>query len=180
MFEIQPMDSLLYREQTRRSTLILCAILAALCISLATLSVALFGEAGGNNFRWNLGGVIAGLLLTMALVRLYLWQQPWMAPAVYGFRLKRNLMKVTNIMHQVEAGVTANDPTAMRVLRFYHLGLTQMHQLDGNSSAASELVKEVDQHREHMLAQGIEPEQSRLDPSWLAEVSSQWRDSKGR
>lgn len=180
MFEIQPMDPLLYREQTRRSTLILCAILAVFCIALATLSVALFGEPGGNNFRWNLGGVIAGLLLTIALVRRHLWQQPWMASATYGFRLKRNLMKVTNILHQVKAGVAANDPTAMRVLRFYHLGLTQMHQLDGNSSAASDLVREVDQHREHMLAQGIELEQHRLDPSWLAEISSHWRDNKGR
>ena len=180
MFEIQPMDPLQYREQTRRSTLILCVILAALCISLATLSVALFGEPGGDNFRWNLGGVIAGLLLTIALVRLHLWQQPWMTPAVYGFRLKRNLMKVTNILHQVKAGVAADDSTAMRVLRFYHLGLTQMHQLDGNSSAASDLVKEIDQHREHMLAHGLELEQDRLDPSWLAEVSSQWRDSKPR
>lgn len=170
MFEIQPMDPLLYRAQTRRSTLILCAILAALCISLATLSVALFGEPGGNNFRWNLGGVIAGLLLTIALVRLQLWQQPWMAPAVYGFRLKRNLMKVTNILHKVQAGVAANDPTAMRVLRFYHLGLMQMHQLDGNSSATSDMVKEVDQHCERMLEQGIELQQSHLDPSWLTQL----------
>ncbi|CEA03199.1 hypothetical protein BN1049_01035 [Pseudomonas saudimassiliensis] len=180
MFEIQSMDPLRYREQTRRSTLILCAILAALCITLATLSVALFGEPGGNNFRWNLGGVIAGLLLTIAVVRTYLWQQPWMAPAVYGFRLKRNLMKVTNILHQVEAGVADADPTAMRVLRFYHLGLLQMYQLDGNSTAASDLVKEMDQHHERMLTAGLDPHQPRLDPAWLTSVSERWRDAKRR
>lgn len=180
MFEIQPMDAELYRQQTRRSTLVLCAILAALCIALATLSVSLFGEPGGNNFRWNLGGVVAGLLLTIAVVRLYLWQQPWMAPAVYGFRLKRNLMKVTNILHQVEAGVAARDATAMRVQRFYHLGLLQMHQLDGNSSAISDMVKAVDLHREQMLAEGLAPEQQRLDPAWLASISERWRDHKRR
>jgi len=180
MFAIQPMDAEQYRQQTRRSTLILCLILAALCISLATLSVAMFGEPGGNNFRWNLGGVIAGLLLTIALVRLYLWQQPWMAPAVYGFLLKRNLMKVTNILHQVDAGVAARDATAMQVLRFYHLGLLQMHQLDGNTSAINDLVKQMDQHREQMLAEGLDPEQHQLDPAWLASISERWRDSKGR
>ena len=38
-------------------------------------------------------------------------------------------------MHQVTAAVQNDDPTAMKVLRFYHLGLLQMHELDGNSSA---------------------------------------------
>lgn len=170
MFEIQPMNAEHYRQQTRRSTLIVCVILAASCFLLASASLALFGEPGANNFRWNLGGVIAGLLLTIAVVRFYLWQQPWLAPAVYGFRLKRNLMKVTNILHQVEAGVAANDHAAMRVLRFYHLGLMQMHQLDGNSAALSDMTKQIDQHREHMLNEGLDLQQNRLDPAWLENI----------
>lgn len=170
MFEIQPMNAEQYRQQTRRSTLIVCVVLAASCFLLANASLALFGEPGGNNFRWNLGGVIAGLLLTMAVVRWFLWEQPWMAPAVYGFRLKRNLMKVTNIMHKVEAGVAAGDHNAMRVLRFYHLGLIQMHQLDGNSTALSDMTKQIDEHREHMLTEGLDLEQNRLDPAWLERI----------
>lgn len=170
MFEIQPMNAEQYRQQTRRSTLIVCVVLAASCFLLANASLALFGEPGGNNFRWNLGGVIAGLLLTMAVVRWFLWEQPWMAPAVYGFRLKRNLMKVTNIMHKVEAGVAAGDHNAMRVLRFYHLGLMQMHQLDGNSTALSDMTKQIDEHREHMLTEGLDLEQNRLDPAWLERI----------
>lgn len=170
MFEIQPMNAEQYRQQTRRSTLIVCVVLAASCFLLANASLALFGEPGGNNFRWNLGGVIAGLLLTMAVVRWLLWEQPWMAPAVYGFRLKRNLMKVTNIMHKVEAGVAAGDHNAMRVLRFYHLGLMQMHQLDGNSTALSDMTKQIDEHREHMLTEGLDLEQNRLDPAWLERI----------
>lgn len=180
MFEIQPMNAEQYRQQTRRSTLILCVILAALCTLMAALSLNLFGEPGGNNFRWNLGGVIAGLLLTIALVRLYLWQQPWMAAAVYGFRLKRNLMKVTNILHQVEAGVAANDHTAMQVLRFYHLGLMQMHKLEDNSTALSDMAKQIDQHREHMLSEGLELEQDRLDSAWLDSIRQRWGNAKRR
>ena len=178
MFEIQPMNAEQYRQQTRRSTLIVCGILAALCTLMASASIALFGEPGGNNFRWNLGGVIAGLLLTIAVVRLYLWQQPWMAPAVYGFRLKRNLMKVTNIMHKVEAGVAAGDHDAMRVLRFYHLGLMQMHRLEGNLTALSDMVKQIDQHQDRMLGQGLTPDQNSLDPAWLADVSVRWHKVK--
>ncbi|MNV27862.1 hypothetical protein D3C71_1190280 [compost metagenome] len=58
----------------------------------------------------------------------------------------------------------------MKLLRFYHLGLNQMHQLDGNSSDHGQLIREMDQHKERMQAQGIEIQQTRLDPAWLEAV----------
>jgi predicted GNAT family acetyltransferase len=93
-----------------------------------------------------------------------------MEAAVYGWRLKRSLMSVTNIMHQVTAAVETGDPAAMKLLRFYHLGLNQMHELDANSSDHSQLVREMDQHKARMETLGIDPDQSRLDPAWLEAV----------
>ncbi|MDP3979457.1 MAG: DUF3087 family protein [Pseudomonas sp.] len=170
MFEIKPLIPEKYRQQTRRSTLIIVLIFLVLGMLLATLAVWLLGEPGGDNFRWNLGGILAGLLLTVALVRFKFWQQPWMAPAVYGWQLKRRLMSITNVMHHVTAGVAAQDPSAMRLLRFYHLGLTQMHQLDGNSSALSQMIAEINRHKASMAALGMDTEQNQLDPAWLETV----------
>lgn len=170
MFEIKPLNPATYRQQTCRSTLIIVLIFALLAMLLSGLAVLLFGEAGGDNFRWNLGGVITALVLTAVLVRMKLWSQPWMAPAVYGWQLKRSLMSITNVMHHVTAGVVARDPTAMKLLRFYHLGLTQMHQLDGNSSALSQMVHEIEQHKTRMEALGMDTDQYRLDPAWLESV----------
>jgi hypothetical protein len=68
--------------------------------------------------------------------------------------------------------VQANDPTAMKVLRFYHLGLTQMHALDANSSAQAQLVGEMDAHKNTMQALGIDTEQTRFDPTWLEGLKS--------
>ena len=170
MFEIQPMSPERYRKETRTITLAILAIFVLLALTSATVAVKLFGEPGGDNFRWNLLGVLTGLAGTVAIVRLKLWSTPWMAPAVYGWRLKRSLMRVTNQMHQVKAGIEAKDPAAMKLLRFYHLGVTQMHQLDGNLSELSQMVREIDQHREAMEAQGLDIEQSRLDPNWLEAV----------
>jgi hypothetical protein len=45
-----------------------------------------------------------------------------------------------------------------------------MHQLDGNTSDHGQLIREMDQHKERMQAQGIETEQTRLDPAWLEAV----------
>jgi len=170
VFEIQPMSAERYRQQTRRSTLIVTATFAALAMLLAALAVLLFGEPGGDNLRWNVIGVALGLVLTVLLVRRVFWAQAWMAAAVYGWRLKRRLMSVTNVMHHVKAGVAANDEQAMKLLRFYHLGVTQMHQLDGNLTALSDMVREIDAHREAMQALGLDVEQSALDDSWLAAV----------
>ena len=167
MFEIQPMDPATFRQQTRRSTLIIVVLFLVLAMVLSTAAVALFGEPGGDNLRFNVGGVFVAFLLTAALMRGQFWHQTWMAPAVYSWRLKRSLMSVTNVMHQVTAAAEQNDPTAMKVLRFYHLGLTQMHELDGNSSDHAQLHREVEAHKGRMQALGLEIDQKRLDPAWL-------------
>ena len=169
-FEIKPMNPEVYRQQTRRSTFYIAAIFALLALLISGLLVMFFGAEQGDNFRLNLVGVIAALLLTMGLVRYVFWSQPWMAAAVYGWRLKRSLMRVTNVMHHVTAGVMAGDVAAMKLLRFYHLGITQMYQLDANSSGLSQMVHEIDLHKARLEALNIDTEQTRLDCAWLEAV----------
>ncbi|MEX3777769.1 DUF3087 family protein [Pseudomonas sp. MYb118] len=170
MFEIQPQNPEIYRSQTRRSTIIIALIFIALAMLLSTAAVALFGEPGGDNLRFNVGGVFVAVLAMAALMRSVLWSQPWMAPAVYGWQLKRSLMSVTNVMHKVTAAVAKDDPSAIKLLRFYHLGLNQMHQLDGNSSDHSQLIREMDAHKARMDALGIDTQQTQLNPAWLEAV----------
>ncbi|MBX9755114.1 MAG: DUF3087 domain-containing protein, partial [Pseudomonadaceae bacterium] len=148
----------------------IAALFVLLAMLLSTLAVMLLGTAGGDNFRFNLGGVLAALLLTIALVRYQFWTQPWMAAAVYGWQLKRSLMSVTNVMHQVKAGVQTGNPAAMQLLRFYHLGLAQMLELDGNTSALTEAQHDSEQHKACMVALAMDTEQLQLDPEWLATV----------
>ena len=172
MFELKPCDPATYRQQTRRSTLIVAVLFLALAMLLSSLAVMLFGEPGGDNLRFNVGGVFAGVLITLALVRGPFWNQPWLAAAVYGWQLKRSLMSVTNVMHTVTERVQANDPTAVKLLRFYHLGLTQMHELDANSSSQAQWVGEIETHKAKMQALGIDTEQTRFDPAWLEALKS--------
>lgn len=116
MFTITPTNPETYRQQTRRIAMVLVALFLVLVVLLSTLAVQLLGEPGGDNFRWNLADLLVAVALTVALVRLKLWSLPWMAPAVYGWQLKRNLMRITNRMHQVQAAVAAGDARAMQLL----------------------------------------------------------------
>ena len=170
MFEIKPMSPEIYRQQTRRSTFYIALTFVVLALLLSGLAVMMLGVAGGDNFSLNLAGVIVALIATLLLVRYRFWSQPWMASAVYGWQLKRSLMKVTNVMHHVTAGVMAGDVAAMKLLRFYHLGVTQMYQLDANTSALSQMLREIDLHKARLEALGIETEQTRLDPAWIDAV----------
>lgn len=159
-----------FLRQTRNASIRIIAVFALSAMALSALLVTLFGETGGNNFKWNLTGVILGVLLTSVLVGSLFRKQQWMAASLYGWRLKRSLMSITNQMHQLKAGVALQDAQSMQLLRFYHLALHHMHQLDGNSSAASELVREMDEHRQAMETLGLDPEQPRLNPEWLAHI----------
>jgi len=170
MFEIQPMNAETYRQKTRRSTVIIALIFLALAMVLSTAAVALFGEPGGDNLRFNVGGVFVAVLVMVALMRKVFWTQQWMAPAVYSWQLKRSLMSITNVMHHLTAAVETGDPSAMKLLRFYHLGLNQMHQLDANSSDHNQLNREMEQHKARMEALGIDTEQMQLNPAWIEAV----------
>ena len=170
MFEIKPMNPEQYRQQTRRSTVYIALTFILLALLLSGLAVMVLGVQGGDNFRLNLVGVLVALVTTLLLVRYLFWSQPWMAAAVYGWQLKRSLMKVTNVMHHVTAGIMAGDVSAMKLLRFYHLGVTQMYQLDANSSGLSQMVREIDLHKARLEALGIDTEQTRLDPAWIDAV----------
>ena len=172
MFELKSMSPEAYRQQTRRSTLYIALLFALLALVISGLAVMLAGVPGGDNFRLNLAGVIVALIVTVGLVRYVFWSQPWMAAAVYGWQLKRSLMRVTNVMHHVTAGVMAGDVSALKLLRFYHLGITQMYQLDANSSALSQMVREIDMHKARLEALGIDTEQTRLDPAWIEKVKT--------
>lgn len=172
MFELKSMSPEAYRQQTRRSTLYIALLFALLALVISGLAVMLAGVPGADNFRLNLAGVIVALIVTVGLVRYVFWSQPWMAAAVYGWQLKRSLMRVTNVMHHVTAGVMAGDVSALKLLRFYHLGITQMYQLDANSSALSQMVREIDLHKARLEALGIDTEQTRLDPAWIEKVKT--------
>ncbi len=170
MFEIRSIDPLQYRRETRRSSLIVVAVFAVLGMACATLSVQLFGEPGGNNFRWNIGGVLIGLALTIALVRLVFWHRPWMDAARYGWALKRNLMRITNCMHLVEQRLDADDPNALRVLRFYHLATDHMRELDGQPGDPDEDLAQRERVRIGLEQQGLPIEQTRLDLTWIEAI----------
>lgn len=170
IFTLESRDPEQYRRETRKSNLIIMVTFAVLAMALASLSVHFFGNPEGGNTLWNLAGVLVGVIATTAVFKLHFWRQPWMEAARYGWRLKRSLMSITNILHTVKDGVEQGNPTALRVMRFYHLGLEQMYRLENNESALCDLLDESRSHLNTLQAQEIDPEQPSLDPAWIEQL----------
>ena len=170
VFQLQTIDPERYRRETRRSSLIVLLSFAVLAMNCATLTVHLFDDPQQGSVVWNLLGVLLGLLITALLVRTVYWSLPWMASARYGWRLKRCLMRIGNAMHRLERAEAAGDPEALRILRFYHLGVDQMQTLEGGGR----LDDDTDPLRKRVLAslhaRGLVPEQTRFEAHWDAHL----------
>ncbi|SFB97676.1 Protein of unknown function [Marinospirillum celere] len=170
-FQLEFLDPQEYRSKTRKSSVIIILIFALLGMGLASLLVSLLGTPGGNNFRWNLLGVLSGLILTVLLVKYYLSQQPFMREAVYGWHLKRSLMRITNVMHRIKPLAEAGSHQAMKLLRFYHLAVEEMHRLDGNEANPLEIKAEKKALEEKMQAEGLDLSQHTFDSQMLKDLS---------
>lgn len=175
-FQLQEFDPVEYRRKTRQSSFVIIVIFALLGMGCASLMVAWFGSPGGNNFRWNLLGVLLGLLITFLLVKYYLSQQPLMREAVYAWHLKRNLMRITNWMHRLKPLAENRHPRALQVLRFYHLAVEQMQYLEGDDSGSLEIKAEKQATQEALEALSMELDQRMLDTAWLDELKDKTAD----
>jgi TolA-binding protein len=86
-----------------------------------------------------------------------------MKEAMYAFRLKRQLMHIYNVMGRLQDAADKGDVEATKILRFYQLGLEQMHKLDNNSYELMELEGQMRELESKMKEMGIEQNQTEFD-----------------
>ncbi|WP_321323467.1 DUF3087 family protein [Thiomicrorhabdus sp.] len=172
MFKIEEIDPVFYRKQTRKATLIVMAIFIVIGFGSASLALHWFGEHSNNHLVLNLIGAFVGLLITAAIVKVYFADKEWMKEAIYAWRLKRNLMYVTNSLANIQKAVEQGDEQAMKILRFYHLGLEQMHKLDDNNQALLDLLLEKKTLENKMNEKGISLDQTEFDFEWTEEYKN--------
>ncbi len=173
MFKIQQIDPLFYRKQTRKATLIIMGIFIVIGFITARLTVHWFGDYSNNHIVLNFLGAFVGLLITAAIVKAYFADKAWMKETIYAWKLKRNLMYISNLMRHIQDAVDTGDIQAMKILRFYHLGTAQMHQLEDNSHALIDLKAEMRALEERMNALDIDLNQDEFDMTWADQYRSE-------
>ena len=167
MFTIKEIDPTLYRKKTRNATLIIMAVFIVIGFSSALTAVTYFGEYSSNKIVLNLLGAFFGLMITAYIIKTFFADKPWMQESMYAWQLKRALMHITNVHKKVQTAAYNNDPHALKVMRFYHLGLEHMHTLEANSSALVDMKVEKKEIEAKMNELGLELNQIEFDPEWV-------------
>ena len=166
MFKIEEIDPVFYRKQTRKATLIIMGIFIVIGFITARLTVHWLGEYSNNHLVLNFMGAFVGLLITAAIMKAYFADKPWMREAIYAWKLKRHLMYISNVMRPLKEAVDNQDPQAMKILRFYHLGTEQMHRLEDNSHALMDMLGEKKELENKMRELDLELNQIEFDMEW--------------
>lgn len=164
---IMDLDPKEYRRKTRNSTLIIMAIFIVIGLIMARLSLHFLGPYNNNTFVLNMIGAVFGLFLTFWVVKLFFVNSDWMKEAIYAWQLKRSLMKINNRLRPLQTAEQNDDPIAMQVLRFYHLGLQQMNCLEDNSHANIELQAEMTELADKMVRFELDLNQIQFDDQVL-------------
>lgn len=167
MFTIQEIDPIYYRKQTRSATIKIMAMFIVIGFITATLAIEWFGEYSSNKLVLNFMGAFVGLIITGFIVKTFFAKQAWMKEAIYAWRLKRNLMYITNLIKPIKEAVENEDEHAMKIMRFYHLGLNQMHKLEDNNQALLDIIVESKELAGKMRDKGLDIEQYSFDSSWV-------------
>ena len=173
MFNIEQMDPNTYRKKTRNATLIIMAIFIVIGFITASLTVHWLGDYSNNHLVLNFLGAFVGLMITAAIVKAYFADKPWMKEAIYAWKLKRNLMTITNVMQQIKAAIDNGDKQAMKILRFYQLGTEQMHLLENNNHALIELRAEMRDLENQMNELDLNTEQTEFDAEWVKDFQKE-------
>ncbi|PLA73573.1 DUF3087 domain-containing protein [Hydrogenovibrio sp. SC-1] len=172
MFQLKEIDPAFYRKQTRNATFKVMAMFIVIGMITTTTTVEYLKPYNSSTIFLNLLGAGIGLAITALIVNVFFKNKPWMAEAIYGWRLKRNLLHISNVIDTVKAKAEENDEAALKILRFYHLGLTQMHKLDDNSHDLINLKAEKEQLVQKLINLGIDIEQNQFDPQQVEPYKS--------
>ncbi len=170
MFKIQDINPELYRRNTRNATLRIMGLFIVIGFTTSYFFPRLFGENPHNLLTLQIMGALIGLALVFWISAKFFKHQAWMKEVMYGWQLKRSLMHITNAMRPLQEKVAEGDIEAMKILRFYHLGVTQMYTLEQNTSGLIDLKAEKEQLEAKMRELGLDTEQTEFQLSKLKAV----------
>ncbi len=163
MFRIEKIDPKIFRQKTRKASFIIIAIFVTFALPLSYFTQIFFSNFSINPYLLNFSGALLGLFITFWIVKVFFADKEWMKEAMYSWQLKRSLARLYNIVETLKEKAHNKDIQAMKLLRFYHLALEQMYNLENNNHASIELIAEKQELIENMQQLNLDLNQITFD-----------------
>lgn len=143
-------DKVRYRKHLK-IVFIGCALgLVVGSLALSQTLIAIFPDASGSHFHWNLLGVVVSAVTIGWLLNRYR-EHDFMREVVYVWDLKQALNKVSRKMPKLEAAAREGNSNALLAMQYSYAGSRLLWQLDDNTLTLDGLA--IKQHELDRLAE---------------------------
>ena len=116
--KLQTIDKAVYRKRLNIALVSCVAILLITSLSVSNILIALLGsDVEGENFWWNVWGVIAGAGVIVGLFKLVA-AKPFMAEINYVRSLKKEMNRIYRSSKKLQLALEANDQNAITISYF--------------------------------------------------------------
>jgi hypothetical protein len=141
--KLQTIDKTLYRKRLNILLVASVAVLLIISLSVSNILIALFGSGiEGENFGWNVLGVIAGAVVLFGLFKIIV-NKPFMADINYVRSLKREMNRIYRSSKKLKIALEANDKNAIIINYFNLQASKQVYYLDNNTLTMDELNEKI-------------------------------------
>jgi hypothetical protein len=136
-------DKTRYRKHLNIIIVGFIAIFTLLSLGYGQLLISLFSDGEGSNFRYNLMGVILGLL-SSGLILSKLREHDFFYEVYYVWRLKQIMNLIYRKLKNIKAQAATNNVNALIILLYYYQASRQVYLLDDNTMTLSAITKTLD------------------------------------
>ena len=164
--KLQDINKSRYRKHINIVIVALIVSLMAMALSFGQLFIAMLGSEGGDNFIFNVSGVVLASVICL-LVLLNIRQHEFMTEVYYVWQLKQGMNKIYRKLKKVEAAKDEGDIDAIIVLNFYYAASNQLFKLDDNTITMDSLQIEINKLQELIESKNLKISTQDYDPSML-------------
>ncbi len=137
--KLEKINKARYRKHLNIVIVISIIALTAGSLLIAQLLIALFPDADGSHFHWNLLGVIL-TSLAIGMVINHIKTNEFMTEVTYVWKLKQVLNKIARKMKTLEEESAKGDVAAMQIIHYSFAGSRLLWELDDNTIVMEELA----------------------------------------
>ncbi len=135
-------DKARYRKHLNITIVGFITTLLVLALVFGQILIVCFAEEGGNNFRYNLLGVILSLFACAAILHT-LKKSDFFREIYYVWQIKQIQNLIYRKLKKIKAAANTDDTNALIILSFYYQSLQQVYQLDDNTLTITNVNKEL-------------------------------------
>ena len=144
--------------------------LLILALFFGQLLIASFEQAGVNNFRYNLLGVVLSLLACAAILHT-LKGSAFFKEIYYVWQVKQIQNLIFRKLKKIKASANNDDVNALVILSFYYQSLQQVYQLDDNTLTITKVNKDLSDLQETIANKNVNISADQFDKKMLSSYS---------